>query len=91
LVRRPSVLILDDSASALDMATDAHLRKAISELDFSPAVFIVSQRVSSVKHADRIIVLDDGTIAASGTHEQLLDCCDIYREIYDLQTKGVSA
>ena len=87
LVRRPEILILDDSASALDFATDAALRKSLRELDFHPTVFIVSQRTSSIAHADMIIVLDDGRIAGKGTHEQLLSTCDIYREIYNSQFK----
>ncbi|MBR4224238.1 MAG: ABC transporter ATP-binding protein [Oscillospiraceae bacterium] len=91
LVRRPRILILDDSASALDMATDARLRRALTEMDISPTVFIVSQRVASVMNADRIIVLDDGGICGMGTHQELLGSCDIYREIYELQTGGASA
>lgn len=82
LVRRPEVLILDDSASALDFATDAALRKAIREMEDSPIVFLVSQRTSSIQHADKIIVLDDGAVAGMGTHPQLLDSCPVYREIY---------
>lgn len=85
LVRKPSVLILDDSASALDYATDAALRKSLRSLPFSPITFIVSQRVSSVRHADRIIVLDDGLCVGIGTHEELLNTCDTYREICDAQ------
>jgi len=85
LVRRPEILILDDSASALDFATDAALRKAIKDLDFSPTVFIVSQRASSLMHADNILVLDDGRIIASGSHEELLESCETYQEIYKLQ------
>ncbi|MCR4936787.1 MAG: ABC transporter ATP-binding protein/permease [Lachnospiraceae bacterium] len=82
LVKKPEILIMDDSASALDYATDAALRKAIGEMKDAPTVFIVSQRAASVMHADRIIVLDEGHIAASGTHDELLKSCDIYREIY---------
>ena len=85
LVRRPEILILDDSASALDFATDAALRKAIKALDFSPTVFIVSQRASSLMHADNLLVLDDGRIIASGSHEELLESCGTYQEIYRLQ------
>ncbi len=87
LVRKPEILILDDSASALDYATDARLRKAIREMEEAPTVFIVSQRTSSIQHADKIIVLDDGEIAAVGVHEQLLESCEVYREIYDSQYK----
>ena len=85
LVRHPEILILDDSASALDFATDAALRKAIKELPDSPLVFIVSQRASSVMHADKIIVLEDGAAVGIGTHDQLMDSCPEYREIYDSQ------
>lgn len=87
LVRKPEILILDDSASALDYATDARLRKAIREMEEAPTVFIVSQRTSSIQHADKIIVLDDGEIAGMGRHEQLLESCEVYREIYDSQYK----
>lgn len=82
LVRRPEILILDDSASALDYATDAKLRKAIGALDGDMTVFIVSQRTASVWHADKIIVLEDGKIAGIGTHEALLADCETYQEIY---------
>ncbi len=82
LVRRPSVLILDDSASALDLATDAKLRKAIREMEDGPVVFIVSQRASSIRHADQIIVMEDGQMAGLGTHEELLEGCPAYQEIY---------
>ncbi len=85
LVRKPEILILDDSASALDYATDARLRKAIREMEEAPTVFIVSQRTSSIQHADKIVVLDDGEIAAVGVHGQLLESCEVYREIYDSQ------
>ena len=85
LARRPEILILDDSASALDFATDARLRMAIRQLPYRPTVFIVSQRASSVRYADQILVLDDGRIVGSGVHEALLDSCPVYREIYDSQ------
>ena len=87
LVKKPEILILDDSASALDFATDAALRKAIREMDSNPTVFIVSQRTSSIQHADKIIVLDDGRIAGIGTHEELLKSCPVYSEIYNSQFK----
>lgn len=87
LVRSPEILILDDSASALDFATDAALRKAIREMDSDPTVFIVSQRTSSIQHADKIIVLDDGRIAGIGTHDELLSSCEVYAEIYNSQFK----
>ncbi len=87
LVRKPDILILDDSASALDFATDAALRKALKALPENPTVFIVSQRTSSIQHADQIIVLDDGAVAGVGTHQQLLESCQVYREIYDSQFK----
>lgn len=82
LVRKPDILILDDSASALDYATDAKLRKALQEVEKNTTTFIVSQRASSIMHADKIIVLDDGKIAGAGTHEELLKGCSVYQEIY---------
>ena len=82
LVRKPEILILDDSASALDFATDAALRRAIAGMQEQPTVFIVSQRASSIQHADLILVLDDGELVGSGTHEELLKNCEIYQEIY---------
>ena len=82
LVRKPEILILDDSASALDFATDAALRKAIAGMKEQPLVFIVSQRAASIWHADQILVLDDGRLAGRGTHEELLENCPVYREIY---------
>lgn len=85
LVRKPEILIMDDSASALDFATDARLRKAIREENRDMTVFLVSQRVATVRGADQIIVLDDGKIAGMGTHRQLLDGCQIYREICQSQ------
>jgi ABC-type multidrug transport system fused ATPase/permease subunit len=87
LVAKPDILILDDSASALDFATDAALRKALGTLAGRMTVFIVSQRASSLKHADRILVLEDGHIADQGTHEELLGRCEVYREIYESQFK----
>ena len=85
LVRKPAVLILDDSASALDYATDAALRRAIRSLPFRPITLIVSQRVASVRFADRILVLDDGLCAGIGTHDELFASCPVYREICDAQ------
>lgn len=82
LVGKPEILILDDSASALDYATDAALRKALRELPGEMTVFIVSQRASSIQHADQIIVLDDGMMVGCGTHEELLQNCEVYQEIY---------
>ena len=90
LIRRPEVLILDDSASALDFATDAALRRAIAGMKEKPVTFIVSQRTSSIMHADRIVVLDDGEVAGMGTHEQLLESCPVYQEIYDSQFRKQS-
>lgn len=87
LVRHPEILILDDSMSALDYATDARLRQALQEIPERPTVFIVSQRTSSILHADKIIVLDDGDVAGIGTHEELLKTCQVYQEIYDSQFK----
>lgn len=81
-VRKPKILILDDSASALDYATDAKLRRAIREMDPEITVFVVSQRTSSIRHADQIIVLDDGQAVGIGTHEELLGNCSVYQEIY---------
>lgn len=85
LVRGPEILILDDSASALDFATDARLRQALAGLPGRPTVFIVSQRASSIRHADLIIVLDEGRAVGLGAHDQLLENCEVYREIYESQ------
>lgn len=82
LVKKPQILILDDSASALDFATDARLRKALREMEGETTVFIVSQRTSSIRHADKIIVLEDGKMVMMGTHEELLEKCEEYREIH---------
>ena len=87
LVSEPDILILDDSASALDFATDAALRKALKTLPEEITVFIVSQRTSSLKHADQILVLEDGCLVGLGTHEQLLENCEVYREIHESQFK----
>ena len=86
LVKKPEILILDDSSSALDFATDAKLRKAIASIK-DTSVIIVSQRTSSIKHADVIAVLDDGRLAGLGTHSELLENCPVYKEIYDSQYK----
>lgn len=91
LVAKPEILILDDSASALDYATDAALRKSLKELPGETTVFIVSQRASSIMHADQIIVLEDGEMAGCGTHEELLKGCEVYQEIYYSQFDQQSA
>ena len=91
LVRRPKVLILDDSASALDFATDAKLRKSLKQLGYEPTTFIVSQRTSSIKQADMILVLDDGKVVGKGTHDELLENCEVYHEIYMSQFKDKKA
>jgi len=88
LVKKPDILILDDSASALDFATDLHLRQAIKALEGEMTVFIVSQRTSSVRQADVILVLDDGKLVGQGTHLQLLETCPVYQEIFDSQYPG---
>lgn len=88
LIKKAPVIILDDSASALDLATDAKLRKAIKELPDNPTVFIVSQRVSAVMNSDKILVLDDGELVGIGTHEELQKTCDIYKEICNSQFGG---
>ncbi len=85
LVKKPEVLILDDSASALDLATEARLRKAVARLDWHPMTWIVSQRASAVREADQIIVLENGTVQGIGTHDELIDTCDVYQEIYYTQ------
>ncbi|MBQ8730016.1 MAG: ABC transporter ATP-binding protein, partial [Lachnospiraceae bacterium] len=87
LVKRSEILILDDSSSALDNATDKNLREAIAKLSYKPTVFIVSQRTSAIENADKILVLDDGKLVAMGTHSELVKKCDIYKEIYELSTR----
>lgn len=87
IVKNPEILILDDSASALDFATDAKLRAALKQMQGEKTIFIVSQRTSSIQFADQIIVLDDGEAVGIGTHETLLQTCDVYREIYESQFK----
>ena len=88
VVKNAPILILDDSASALDFATEAKLRQSLKQLKNDPTVFIISQRTSSISHADKIIVLDDGAMVGMGTHKELLESCSVYREIYDSQFKG---
>ena len=87
LVRKPKILILDDSASALDLKTDAALREAISKLDYKPTVFIVSQRAAAVMNAQLIVVLDEGAVVGMGTHDELMKTCPAYEEIYSSQFK----
>lgn len=82
LIKKPEILILDDSASALDYATDLALRRSLAELSYKPTVFIVSQRASSILHADKIAVLDEGKMVGLGTHDELMQTCPVYREIY---------
>lgn len=91
LVRKPQILILDDSSSALDFATDARLRKALKERTGGAAIFLVSQRASALRHADQILVLDDGRLAGKGKHEELLETCPVYREICLSQLSGEEA
>lgn len=91
LVRRPEILILDDSTSALDYATDARLREGLKGLKGTMTTFIVSQRTSSIRYADQIIVLDDGRVAGLGTHTELLETCAVYREIYESQYRKTEA
>ena len=83
IAAKPDMLILDDSSSALDYATDAAMRRAIKNLPWKPTLLIVSQRTVSIEHADKILVLDDGELAGIGTHEELLSACPVYKEIYD--------
>jgi ABC-type multidrug transport system fused ATPase/permease subunit len=87
LVKNPDILILDDSASALDFATDARLRAALQSISGEKTIFIVSQRTASIQHANRIIVLDDGDVVGIGSHDRLLEECEVYQEIYQSQFK----
>jgi ABC-type multidrug transport system fused ATPase/permease subunit len=87
VVKKPDILILDDSASALDFATDAALRKSLRTMQDAPTLFIVSQRAASIMYADKIVVLDDGQVAGIGSHEELLQNCEVYQEIYYSQFK----
>ena len=91
LAYKPEILILDDSSSALDYATDLQLRRAIRNLEYKPTVFIISQRTASIRYADKIIVLEDGLVAGIGTHDELLDTCEVYREIHSSQLTGKEA
>ena len=88
MLKKPKVLILDDSTSAVDTKTDASIQKSFAQYIPDTTKIIIAQRVSSVQHADQIIVLDDGKVAAFGNHTELLKNCDIYREIYESQKKG---
>ena len=87
MIAKPKILILDDSTSAVDMKTDAMIRKAFAEEIPDTTKIIIAQRVASVQDADKIVILDDGQIAAVGTHEELLETSDIYREVYESQNK----
>ena len=82
LIRKPEILIFDDSTSALDYATDAKLRSGLKKLSYHPTIFMVSQRTSSIRHADKIIVLEDGEVIGMGTHNELLENCQVYAEIH---------
>ncbi len=88
LVKKPEILILDDSSSALDFATDAALRRSIRNLGYDVTTFLVSQRIACIRQADQILVLDNGSLAGVGTHEQLLESCPLYQEIFDSQFPG---
>ena len=88
LAGKPDILILDDSSSALDYATDLALRRSIHNLSPKPTVFIVSQRTASVRTADFIVVLDDGKVVGIGSHDELMNTCETYREIHLSQVKG---
>ena len=90
LLKKPKILILDDSTSAVDTKTDALIRKALREEIPDTTKFIIAQRISSIEDADKILVMDGGRISAMGTHGELLQSCEIYREIYESQTKGGS-
>lgn len=85
LVRKPSVLVFDDSFSALDYLTDLHIRTNLKKLDYNPTVVVIAQRCSSVLDADRILVLDDGDVVGMGSHDELIECCEVYKEIYNSQ------
>ena len=87
-LKKPKILILDDSTSAVDTATDAKIRAGLKQLDKNMTTIIIAQRISSVAECDKIIVLDDGKINAVGTHDQLMQNCEIYREVYNSQQKG---
>ena len=87
LVKKPELYIFDDSFSALDFKTDAALRKALAAETKDAAVLIIAQRVSSIRHAHQIVVLDEGAVAGIGTHEELMETCTVYQEIYESQTK----
>ncbi|MBO4366851.1 MAG: ABC transporter ATP-binding protein [Clostridia bacterium] len=91
LVRKPDILIFDDSSSALDYATDARLRNALKELDYQPSIFLVSQRTASVMHADKIVVLEEGNVVGIGTHAELLNTCPVYKEIHESQFRKKDA
>ena len=88
MLKKPKVLILDDSTSAVDTKTDAAIQKSLAKYIPETTKIIIAQRISSVQHADQIVVMDDGRVAAVGRHDELLNTCDIYREVYLSQQKG---